>query len=176
MLRLAGASLESLAERFSLGSTIPAGRDRLWRHMRDHVTADHRAALLADVPLSELAEKAAAQNASLLDHLNIVRMNLMTLFLSAAGAGEHKAAALVSGRLLECLRDQGQLTGELLRHGPVTNFNTFNIIASPQFAQLQAMLVDVLRPHPEALQAVVAGLRDLEANTPKVIEGTANAA
>jgi hypothetical protein len=176
MLRLAGTPLEALSERFALGDTIAAGRDRLWRHMRQHVTRDHRAALLADIPLSELAERAASENASVLDHLQIVRSNLMGMFLTAAGAGEAKTAALVSGRLLETLRDQAHLTGELMSNGPVMNFNITNIINSPMFAALQAMLIEKLKPHPLALAEVVQGLRELEASQPPLIDGVANAA
>lgn len=174
MLRLAGASLESLSERFALGDTVPAGRDRLWRHMKNHVTQADRAALVADIPLTELADRAAAEGASLLDHLNIIRANLMRLFIVASGAGDTRAAAAVSGRLLEALRDQGQLTGELLRAGPVVNNYTVNLFNSPAFIGLQAMLVERLKHHPEALAEVVRGLRDLEQQQPATIEGTLN--
>ena len=100
MLKLAGASFDTLVEKFGLRN-----RDVLWRHMHKHVSAAHRAALVADIPLTELAERAAADGVSLLDHLKIVRASLMSMYLTAVAAGEPRTATLVAGRLLETLRD-----------------------------------------------------------------------
>ena len=172
LLSISGAGLVSLAERFNLGA---GGKDRLWRHMRQHVKPEMRAMLIADVPLSELAARAAAEGTSLLDHIRIVRTGLMNLFNVAASVGDGKTGAAVAGRLLELFRDLGELTGEMVRASPVTNnFNTYNVfMASPFFIDLQTMLVERLRAHPEALASVVSGLRDLEAKDTgvKVIEG-----
>jgi hypothetical protein len=47
----------------------------------------------------------------------------------------------------------------------VTNIqnNHYNLATSPQFAELQAMLVQRLAPFPDALAAVLAGLEALDA-------------
>ena len=175
LLSISGAGLVSLAERFNLG---PGGKDRLWRHMKAHVNAETRALMVADVPLSELAARAAAEGTSLLDHIRIVRSGLMQLFIACRSSGDAKSAAAVAGRLLELFRDLGELTGEMVRASPVTNnYTTFNVfMASPFFIDLQTMLVERLRAHPEALASVVAGLRELEAkDTGKMIEGRADA-
>lgn len=160
MLRLAGLSLDSTVTRFGLGE---GGRDRLWRHMKNHVSASDRAALVADIPIQELAEKAASEGGSILDHLAIVRSGLMKLYVAAVGVGDARAAAPLAGRLAEVLRDQAALTGELLRGSQVniTN-NNMVVLNSPAFADLQSMLVDVLRPHPAALRAVLEGIEELE--------------
>src|SRR5258708_32598287 len=61
MVRLAGAGLDTIAEQFSVS------RDSVWRHMRDRVSADDRAAYLADIPLQEMLARAADEGVSLLD-------------------------------------------------------------------------------------------------------------
>jgi len=43
--RIAGASLDSIAAKFSIG------RDALWRHMARHVSEDLKAQYIADVPV-----------------------------------------------------------------------------------------------------------------------------
>lgn len=175
LLSISGASLVSLVERFKLGD---GGKDRLWRHMKAHVNAETRALMVADVPLSELAARAAEEGASLLDHIRIVRSGLMQLFIACRSSGDAKSAAAVAGRLLELFRDLGELTGEMIRASPVTNNYTTNVfMASPFFIDLQGMLVERLRAHPDALAAVVAGLHELEArDTGQVIDGQGRAA
>jgi hypothetical protein len=47
----------------------------------------------------------------------------------------------------------------------LTQVNTMVFVNSPVFAELQTMLVEKLRGHPEALRAVVDGLRELESRS-----------
>jgi hypothetical protein len=60
-----------------------------------------------------LANAAADETRSLLEHLQIIRSVLFSQFLSAAEAADRQGVALISGRLLESLRELGRLTGEL---------------------------------------------------------------
>jgi hypothetical protein len=98
LLRAGGASLDSLAVKFSLD------RDAIWRHWQKHVTVEMKAGYLAGpVQLQELAAKAADQGTSVLDHLHAVRCILMGHLTTATEAGDGKMAAYVAGRLTATL-------------------------------------------------------------------------
>jgi hypothetical protein len=84
---------------------------------------------------------------------------------TAAAHGDMAQVNNTSRALTEILRELGKLTGEILNAAPVTNNITNNyatFIASPAFAELQAMLVQQLAPFPDALNAVLAGLDSLD--------------
>lgn len=158
MARLSGASLDSIAAKFSVK------RDAIWRHMAKHVDADRRAVLVADVPLKELAERAADEGVSLLDYFAIVRSAVMQQLISAASMNDRNGTAVLAGRATEVLREIGKLTGEILKSAPVGNVttNVLLFMATPAYANLERMLIRTLAPHPEALKAVLEGLKSLE--------------
>jgi hypothetical protein len=156
--RMAGASLDNIASKYGVH------RDSLWRHMRRHVSDEQKAAYISDVPLRELAAKAAEESLSLLDYLALIRATLMQQFQLAAVVDDRNGTALMASRLLETLRQIGNLTGEMARLAPgMTINNTAVFINSPQFAELHSMLIRKLRGYPEALAAVLGGQRELEA-------------
>jgi hypothetical protein len=68
---------------------------------------------------------------------------------------------LLAGRLHENFRDCGRLTGELQR-GPLLNVQN-NILVNPDYATAIARIVSAVAPYPEAREAVIAALRDLDA-------------
>jgi hypothetical protein len=103
MIRLAGAGLDTIAEQFDIS------KDSLWRHMRDHVSPDDKAAYLADIPLQEMLARAADEGVSLLDFFKIVRATLMKQFQLAASVNDQKAVAALAGR--ECLPNRRICSG-----------------------------------------------------------------
>jgi hypothetical protein len=155
----AGVSGDAIAAKYGVS------RDAVYRHCRNHISDETRASYVADVPIREMAAKAAASAGSILDYLELVRAALFRNFQTAAEHGDINATNTTGRALLEVLRDIARLTGELLTASQITNIqnNNFNFAASPQFAELQAMLVQRLAPHPEALAAVLAGLDALDA-------------
>jgi hypothetical protein len=165
---VSGISLDSLAANFKLS------RDSIWRHCQKHLTDNDRSEYLAAVPLKELAEKAAVEGMSVLEHLSIVRATLMRQFQLAASVNDRQGTATLAGRLTEVLRAIGQLTGELgsMAVNNLTINNTTNILNSPIFATLQANMLHALAPYPDARAAVVMALRAMdEQNAPmKTIE------
>jgi hypothetical protein len=157
LARLAGGHLDVVAARFGINPHA------LWRHMQNHVTEANRAQLLADLPIREMARKAAEDGASLIEYLGVVRNVLMRSMLGAAEERDRTATASLSGRAIEVLREIGKITGEISRVVPYTQINNNAIfINSPVFVELQAMLIDRLATFPEALAAVIEGLRELE--------------
>lgn len=157
-LRLAGTNADTLAEKFGIG------RDAVYRHMAKHVTADVKAAMIADVPLRELVDRAAAEGMSLLDYLHLIRSTVMTQMLGAASVNDRGNTAKLAGRAVEVLQEIGRLTGELLASAPVQNItnNVAVFMASPVMNRLERMLLERLAPHPEALRAVIEGLDELD--------------
>jgi transposase-like protein len=167
MLLAGGASLRAMARKFGIDHRA------LHRHWANHVADERKAQLIAGpVKLTELAERAAEMDLSLLDYLGLIRNGLLSQFTAAMEASDRNGAAIVAGRLLQCLEMVARLTGEMQRvTGGVTN--NVLVLNSPLMAELQAMLAARLRPHPEALRAVLEGLRELTANA--ALQGAAQA-
>ncbi len=160
--RVAGCSLDTIAAKFSVS------RDSIHRHEKNHLTDADRASYLAAIPMSQLAEKAAEEGVSVLQYFSIVRATLMSEFQLAASLHDRNATATLAGRLTEVLRSIGQISGEMsnLAINNLTVNNTTNILASPAFANLQAILLTALAPHPEARAAVILALRQMEEPSP----------
>ena len=158
-LRASGASLESLARKFKLH------KDAIWRHWRDHVSADLKTAYLAGpATIAELKERAAKEGGSILDHLSILRSILMGAITASAEAQSAFTLAALSGRLVEVLKEIGKLTGEIERLNPsVSITNNVAIFNDPTFLELQAGLLAIARTHPAARPDIIALLRSLDA-------------
>jgi hypothetical protein len=109
----------------------------------------------------QLEEIVADESLALIDHYRIVRGGLYRAFGAASEAGDGNALALLAGRLHENLRDSGRLTGELQR-GPLLNVQN-NVLVNPDYAKAIVRIVSAVAPFPEARQAVIAALRDLDA-------------
>ena len=121
------------------------------------------------VRINELANKAAEEGDSIRDKTKIVVSVLFGRLLSCAEAGDNPGVANLSDKLLNALRQYGQLTGELRALGALVNVthNTVNIIASPTFIALSEGLLEIARSHPEARGAIVGLLeRVSETETP----------
>jgi hypothetical protein len=165
--RLIGVHLKDCAREFGL--SVPA----ISRHMRQHVDAETKAEILADVPLREIAERASKEGMSLLDYYGIVRGTVFKQLVAAGSINDRPAVATLAGRAVDILESIGKLTGELRQLAPqsVVN-NTAIFVASPIFAELQSMLIEKLAPHPAALAAVIDGLRALEDRSAPEREGS----
>jgi hypothetical protein len=168
--RVAGCSLDVIAAKHSIS------RDAIFRHMKNHVTQEARADYLAAVPMSALAERAANEGVSVLQYFSIIRGVLMQQFQLAASLNDKNAVSTLAGRLTECLRAIGSISGEM-GNMAVNNLtiNNVSILNSPIFATLQANMLHALAPFPDARAAVVVALRQMdEQNEPmKTIERTA---
>ena len=88
-------------------------------------------------------------------------LNVSLLNTVASEIGDGNALALLAGRLHENLRDCARLTGEL-QQGPLLNVQN-NVLVSPDYARAITVIVSAVAPYPEAREAVIAALRDLDA-------------
>ncbi len=166
LLRLAGTPTDTLVEKYP-----ELGRDAVYRHMANHVDAETKAAMVADVPLSELAERAVKEGGSLLDHFSVVRLTVMAALQRAAAVNDYSGTAALAKRATEINREIGRLSGELLNSTPIANFTQNNIImGGPIMARLESMLIDRLAPFPDALRAVLDGLADLDGTRPPALD------
>jgi hypothetical protein len=155
----AGASIKGAARKFAIDYHA------LRRHWRNHVSAEARATYVAGTGASkdQLEEIVADESVGLIDHYRIVRGTLYKGFSAAAELGDSNALALLAGRLHENFRDCGRLTGELQR-GPLLNIQN-NVLVNPDYTRAIARLVSAVAPYPEAREAVIAALRDLDAES-----------
>ncbi|UFW82852.1 hypothetical protein BjapCC829_22955 [Bradyrhizobium barranii] len=162
LLRAGGASLDSLAEKFSVS------RDAIHRHWTKHVTPDAKAGYLAGPSQMEaLHAKAAAEGESVLDYFRIIRTALMSSMAACSEAGDARGVAMVSNSLVGVLERMGKITGELsaLAGSTINVTNNVAIVNSPIFARLQAAQLKALAAFPEARAATLAAWREIEAET-----------
>ena len=135
----------------------------LRRHWRNHVSAEARAAYIAGAGATkdQLEEIVADETLALIDHYRIVRGALYKGFGAAEELGDGNSLALLAGRLHENFRDCGRLTGELQR-GPLLSVQN-NVLINPDYTRAIARIVSAVGRYPEAREAVVAAMRDLDA-------------
>jgi hypothetical protein len=155
----AGASIKGAARKFAINYHA------LRRHWRNHVSAEARATYVAGAGASkdQLEEIVADESLGLLDHYRIIRSALYKSLSAATELGDNNSLALLAGRLHENFRDCGRLTGELQR-GPLLNIQN-NVLVNPDYTRAIARLVSAVAPYPEARGAVIAALRDLDAES-----------
>jgi len=153
-----GAAVRSVAHQFGVGY------HSVWRHWRNHVSAEQRArySMGPGATLEKLAKQVADENITLVDHYRIIRAQLYAGFDAASAAGDRLTLDRLAGRLHENLRDCARLTGEIQR-GTFFVQNNIAITQDPGFAQAVAAIVCAVSPYPEARRAVISALRDLEA-------------
>lgn len=161
LLRAGGASLDALAKKFK-----PLSRDAIGRHWRDHVSADmKRTYLIGPAQLADLAQLAAKEGASVLDHFRAVRTMLMSQLAAMTEAGDARGASIVAGPLVSVLEKIGRVTGEIaaIAGSTINVTNNVAIMNSPAFAKVQAAMQRALAAFPDARDAVAAELRALDA-------------
>jgi hypothetical protein len=166
-LLAAGASIKGAARKFAIDYHA------LRRHWRNHVSAEARAAYIAGAGATkdQLEEIVADESLGLIDHYRIVRGALYKGFSAASELADGNSIALLAGRLHENFRDCGRLTGELQR-GPLLNIQN-NVLVNPDYTRAIARIVAAVAPYPEAREAVIAALRDLDvasASAPALID------
>ena len=156
-LLAAGASIKGAARKFAIDYHA------LCRHWRNHVSAEARALYMAGAGAAkdQLEEIVADESLALIDHYRIVRGALYKRLSAASELGDGNSLALLAGRLHENFRDCGRLTGELQR-GPLLSVQN-NILVNPDYTRAIARIVSAVAPYPEAREAVIAALRELDA-------------
>ena len=175
-LLLRGESYRKIAERFGLstGSISRHKEAHIGTDLRDvrEVMIQAREEALAEIKgevkardmeevKAEVITEARGVIASRLelcrDHfgqLRVLRERAALALETAEGAEDVKTALLAIKELRELVRLWGELEGKLQSQP------TVNILVAPEWLELKAVIVTALRPHPEALQAVIEALPD----------------
>ena len=147
-----GVSRRSIGERYK----VPP--DAVWRHGRNHLTPELRAAIATKVLDREDDVRTAIleEGDGIVGSLKAIRSPLFALFLTAVDATDGRIAAALAGRLHENLQIAAKLTGELAPHAGIS---ITNVLLSPDFMRLRQQLLDALKCHPQAAQDVAAIFR-----------------
>lgn len=147
-----GVSRRMIAQRYKVGP------DSVWRHGREHLTDEMRAALATKVLQREGDTRRVLleEGANVVEALKAIRGPLFGLFLTAVDVGDGKTAAAISGRLHESLQLSAKLTGELLPNAGTT---ITNIVLSADYQRLRAELLRVLERFPDARTEIAAVFR-----------------
>ena len=165
----AGVGRRAIAKKFD----VPA--DSVYRHWSNHVESTLKQRYVAGrlASLSALQGAMVDESGSILDNLRIVRSNLYAVFSAAAVADDRNAVSLLAGKLHENLQLAAKLSGQFLEHGAGTVTN--NIFLSPNYLQLRADLLRVLRRHPAAAAEVAQLFRRQEQAaieaSPQIVNG-----
>lgn len=114
------------------------------RHARAHIHGRIAAAAVA---------REIKAGGPLLEQLTELQGKAVRLLDEAAERGKYVAAASLIAEARQCLALAGKVTGEL-NDRPQVNV----LVTSPEWASLQARIVEALRPYPEAMEAVAAAL------------------
>ena len=103
-----GISRRLIAARFKVCA------DAAWRHGREHLTPEIRAALATKVLAREgdMHRILLEEGSGVVEALKAIRGPLFGMFLTAIDLGDAKAATAISGRLHESLSLTAKLTGE----------------------------------------------------------------
>ncbi len=132
----------------ALAALYRVSSDSLLRHKANHLP---KAVARAE------AAKEATRGDDLLDQVNKLKGKAVALLLKAEAAGDYRTALAGIREARACLELLLEVEGEINRAPQV------NIIMSPEWARVRAVVVDALAPYPDARLAVAARLVDVEA-------------
>ena len=175
-LLLRGESYRKIAERFglSMGSISRHREAHIGTDLRDvrEVMIQAREEALAEIKgeakardmeevkaevVAEAKEGLATRLELCKDHfdqLRVLRERAAIALEKAEGSENHKIALQAIRELRELVRLWGELEGKLQSQPQI------NILVNPEWLQLRTIIVTALRPHPEALEAVLNALPD----------------
>lgn len=139
---VAGASYRALAGRFGLS------RSAIERHKRDHVPR----ALAQSARAAEVA-----RGDDLVDRLVSLANQTLEILAEARAAGDLDVAVKALARAEKQVELQARLLGELAASETTVNVGVA-VLASPEWLQARARIVDALAPWPDAASAVVGAL------------------
>ncbi len=139
-----GESSPALAARFNVSASA------IQRHAKRHLSA-----ALVGMQTAELADK----RASLLERVEGLIERAETMFVTAAAEGKFNQSLDVLKELRLQLELLGKATGELDTRPQVT----INLMASPEWLAVRAVIFSALASYPDARAVVSGRLLELEA-------------
>ncbi len=122
-------------------------KDAALRHHDDH---------LAETLAKAKGAEEAARADDLLDQVRALRSKSLSLLMKAEQSGDLKTALMGVREARACIELLAEMSQQLDRRP------TVNVLVAPEWLEVRATLLEALRPHPEARQAVAARLVALE--------------
>lgn len=139
-LLLEGEPYRNIAERFSVSAAA---------------LSRHKAHIPAALALAQDAHE-AAQADNLLAQVQELQAKALDLLRQAEAAGELRTALAGVREARACLELLAKLQGELAQEG------TVNITLAPAWVQLRTVILNTLRPWPDARLALAAAVKEVE--------------
>lgn len=146
---LIDAALVSGEQQAVVAMRYHVGKDAVRRHRLRHLSA-----ALAAMQTKEQADR----RATLLERVEGLIERAETLYTAAAEEGKAAQALAVLKELRGCLELLGKATGELDTRPQVT----VNLMASPEWLQVRAVIFASLAPYPDARAALSGRLLEIE--------------
>jgi len=143
---VSGAPYRSVAQRFGLSESS------VYRHKTEHLPAHLLKA-------REVEEAAMADD--LLEQVKHLQTHALDILERAEETGDLRTALAASSQARGNLELLGKLAGELDER-PVTN-----VLMSPEWLELRAVIVGALEPHPGAREAVLSALEGVGNGNPR---------
>jgi len=143
---VSGAPYRSVAQRFGLSESS------VYRHKTEHLPAHLLKA-------REVEEAAMADD--LLEQVKHLQTHALDILERAEETGDLRTALAASSQARGNLELLGKLAGELDER-PVTN-----VLMSPEWLELRAVIVGALEPHPGAREAVLSALEGVSNGNPR---------
>lgn len=147
----------------TMAARFDVSPDALYRHSKNHLSAQLRAALLTAVRPSDvdLEELQRSESEGLLSQLKHQRARLQLYSEQSLDLGDLRAGVAVENAITGNLTLVAKLLGQLVQHHEVRRTS---ILVSADWVQVRHAIITALRPFPEAARAVGRAVHDLEAN------------
>ncbi|MCI4567208.1 hypothetical protein [Lysobacter sp. CFH 32150] len=144
-----------------LAKRYGVSRDSLGRHRRHHMTPDLLASLITRGRMSptDLENLRIVESEGSLQHLVAVRGRLYGMMDYAESINDYKAASAIGERIVKVCETIAKLLGDI-RTGTVNVTN--NMLVMPEFHAFRTSIMQALKAHPEAREAVALALRSYE--------------
>jgi hypothetical protein len=158
-----------------LGQRFNLSHHAILRHAKNHLTPAMRAAILAAQKPTEIDLDAlrTSESEGLLAQLVTQRARLQQQGDLALTLGDVRGCVAVESAVTANLTLVAKLLGQLVTHHDVRHTN---LLISPDYLKLRQVLLEALRPFPDAARAVGAALHRLESDVAHDITPKAAAA
>jgi hypothetical protein len=145
-----------------LAARFGVSQHALHRHRHNHLSPQMAAAILAAQKPSavDLEALQVSESEGLLSQLVAQRARLQTYADQCLELGDVGGATRAERSITANLELVGKLLGQLIQRHEV---RSTSILVSPDYLRLRSVLVNALRPFPEAAQTVGRALHELEA-------------
>jgi hypothetical protein len=164
---VARVSCKVIARRFEVSC------DSVERHAKNHLSAVQIAALATNLRPSaiDLDALRESEGSSLLGQLLAQRATLQTIGAAAFEAKNYQAAVAAERAVTNSLDLLSKVLGLIISKHEV---KSTALLVSPDYLELRHVLVEALKPYPEAARAVGAALGRLEDQAAADIRAKAN--